>query len=105
MFAKKWSFFKIVMVIFVLLSFPGDTAIYLPILSFEKFVVYDSNNEVICAYDYKDLNYENYSFSKQKWTALPVFSIRNTKVDAWRKMKEPLRRKAMLKLSAFLQKK
>jgi len=47
MFAKKWSFLKIVMVIFVLLSFPGDTAIYLPILSFEKFVVYDSNNEVI----------------------------------------------------------
>ena len=62
-------------------------------------------NEVIYAYDYKDLNYENYSFSKQKWTALPVFSIRNTKVDALRKMKEPLRRKAMLKLSAFLQKK
>ena len=46
-FVKKWSFLKIVMVIFVLLSFPGDTAIYLPILSFEKFVVYDSNNEVI----------------------------------------------------------
>ena len=85
MFAKKWSFLKIVMVIFVLLSFPGDTAIYLPILSFEKFVVYDSNNEVIYAYDYKDLNYENYSFSKQKWTALPVFFNKKYQIGCFEK--------------------
>ena len=105
MFAKKWSFFKMVMVIFVLLSFPGDTAIYLPILSFEKFVVYDSNNEVICAYDYKDLNMKTIVLVNKSGRLYQFFSIRNTKVDALRKMKEPLRCKAMLKLSAFLQKK
>ena len=85
MFFKRWSFLKIVVAIFVLLGFSGDIAICLPILSFEKFVVYNENNEVVCAYDYRDLNYENHYFSKQKWTALPVFFNRKYQNECFEK--------------------
>ena len=104
MFAKKWSFFKIVMVIFVLLSFPGDTAIYqfclLKNLLFMIQIMKLFVHTII-----KILIMKTIVLVNKSGRLYQFFSIRNTKVDALRKMKEPLRRKAMLKLSAFLQKK
>lgn len=93
------------MVIFVLLSFPGDTAIYLPILSFEKFVVMIQIMKLFVHTIIKILIMKTIVLVNKSGRLYQFFSIRNTKVDALRKMKEPLRRKAMLKLSAFLQKK